>query len=136
MHDIKKYQYLNFEDVLQVIVGASALTLPVAFSEESWQLSRTLPTMNIIHIVLVSLLFINMYTFQSIFQGNVKHRIRTFIFRTFFDYSLTLSVVFIILLLINRMPIISEPVIAIKRILILAFPASMGAVVVDSLDKE
>jgi hypothetical protein len=34
------------------------------------------------------------------------------------------------------MPILSEPFIAIKRILILAFPASMGAVVVDSLDKE
>lgn len=136
MADYKKYQYLNFEDVLQVIVGASALTLPVAFSEESWQLSRTLPTINIIHIVLVSLLFINMYTFQSIFQGNVKYRIKTFIFRTFFDYSLTLIVVFIILLLLNRMPILFEPVIAIKRILILAFPASMGAVVVDSLDKE
>jgi len=136
MNDIKNFKYLNFEDVLQIVVGASALTLPVAFSEESWQLSRTLPAINIFHIVLVSLLFINMYTFQSIFQGVIKHRIRTFIFRTFFDYSLTLLVVFIILLLLNRMPILEEPVIAIKRILILAFPASMGAVVVDSLDKE
>ncbi|MCJ7801338.1 MAG: DUF2391 family protein [Candidatus Marinimicrobia bacterium] len=133
---MEKKNKTNFEDILQIVVGASAVTVPVAFSEKSWNLSRTLPMINIVHLVLLSLIFINMYTFQSIFQGNVKYRMTTFIFRTFFDYGITLIVVFIVLLVLNRMPIISEPVVAIKRIFLLAFPASMGAVVVDSLDKE
>ena len=45
-------------------------------------------------------------------------------------------VVFVILVALNRMPLFSEPVIALKRVIILSFPASMGGVIVDSLDKE
>ena len=133
---INKRYGLNFEDILQVIVGATALTIPVAFSEESWNLSRTLPTINIVYIFILSLLFINMYSFHSIFQGNIKNRFTTFIFRTFFDYGLTLLVVIIILHVLNHLPVFSEPFVAMKRIILLAFPASMGGVVVDSLDKE
>lgn len=126
----------NFEDVLQVIVGASALSVPVAFSEEAWDLSRTLPLANIVFLVLLSLSFINLYSFQSIFQGKVRHRIPVFILRTLLDYGITLCVVFVILVAIDRMPLFQEPAVGLKRMVILSFPASMGAVVVDSLDKE
>jgi hypothetical protein len=34
------------------------------------------------------------------------------------------------------MPILEEPLIALKRIIILSFPASMGGVIVDGFDKE
>ncbi|MCY1633545.1 DUF2391 family protein [Marinifilum sp. D737] len=127
---------INLEDIIQVIVGSSALTIPVAFSEESWRLSETLPTLNLIVIVLLSLLFINIYSFQGIFQGHIKHRLQHFLFRTLIDYGLTFIVVFIILFALNRMPILEEPLIAIKRIIILSFPASMGGVIVDGFDKE
>jgi len=126
----------NKEDLFQVIIGSAALTLPVAFSEESWELSQTLPWFNIGLIFLLSMLFINLYSVNSIFSGQINHRLSHFILRTIIDYMITLFVVFIILLAINRMPIISEPIIALKRIIILSFPASMGGVIVDSLDKE
>ncbi len=127
---------INTEDIIQVVVGSSALTIPVAFSEESWRLSETLPTLNLIVIILISLLFINIYSFQGIFQGQIKHRLSHFILRTLIDYGITLIVVFIILFALNRMPIIEEPLIALKRIFILSFPASMGGVIVDGFDKE
>lgn len=127
---------INLEDIIQVVVGASALSVPVAFSEESWSLGRTLPLQNVVLLVGLSLLFINLYSFMSIFQGKVRHRLVTFLSRTMVDYGVTLVVVMIVLLALNHMPLISEPVVAIKRIFILAFPASMGAVVVDSFDKE
>ena len=127
---------INLEDIIQVFVGASALSVPVAFSEESWNLGRTLPLPNVILLVVLSLMFINLYSFLSIFQGKVRHRLITFLSRTMVDYCITLVVVMIVLLALNHMPLIAEPVVAIKRILILAFPASMGAVVVDSFDKE
>ena len=127
---------INLEDIIQVVVGSSALTIPVAFSEESWKLSETLPMLNLIFIVLLSLMFINIYSFQGIFQGQIKNRLSHFILRTIIDYGITLIVVFIILIALNRMPIVEEPLIAIKRIIILSFPASMGGVIVDGFDKE
>ena len=131
-----KFNTANFEDIIQIVVGASALSVPIAFSEESWRLSETLPIQNIFILIFLSLLFINLYSFQSIFQGNVQYRIFTFLARTILVYFITLCVVFTVLIALNRMPIMSEPIVAIKRIIILSFPASMGGVVVDSFDKE
>lgn len=127
---------INIEDIIQVIVGSSALTIPVAFSEESWRLSETLPTLNLIIVILLSLIFINIYSFQGIFQGQIKHRLSHFVLRTIIDYGVTFIVVFIILFALNRMPLLEEPMIAFKRIIILSFPASMGGVIVDGFDKE
>ncbi len=127
---------INVEDIIQVTIGASALTIPVAFSEESWKLSESLPTLNLIVLILLSLFFINIYSFQGIFQGQIKHRLSHFVLRTIIDYIITFLVVFIILFALNRMPILEEPLIAFKRIIILSFPASMGGVIVDGFDKE
>ena len=127
---------INAEDIIQVIVGASVLTVPVAFSEESWRLSETLPLLNVIVLLFLSLLFIGLYSIQGIFQGEVRHRYYDFILRILVDYGVTLIVVFIILFALNRMPLFDEPIVAIKRIILLSFPASMGGVIVDGLDKE
>jgi len=132
----KTKRTINFEDIIQVIVGSSALTIPVAFSEESWRLSQTLPITNLIVILVLSLLFINIYSFQGIFQGQVKHRNSQFVLRTIIDYCVTFGVVFVILFALNRMPLLEEPIVALKRIVILSFPASMGGVIVDGFDKE
>lgn len=126
----------NAEDMIQVVIGSTALTVPVAFSEESWKLSETLPTLNVFVLILLSLLFISLYSIQGIFQGQIKHRLSHYIFRVLIDYGVSLLVVFIVLFALNRMPIIDDPIIAIKRIIILAFPASMGGVIVDGFDKE
>tara|TARA_B110000305_G_C19246854_1_gene542769 strand:- start:75 stop:473 length:399 start_codon:yes stop_codon:yes gene_type:complete len=131
-----KFDKLNLEDVIQVSVGASAFAVPVAFSEESWNLSRTLPWCNVAFIVFISLLFVALYAYQVIFQGEVKHRLGGFVTRILVDYMITALIVFIILIALNRMPILSEPIIALKRIIVLSFPASMGGVVIDGLDKE
>jgi len=48
-----KKRSLNVEDLIQVIVGASALSVPVAFSEESWRLSETLPFLNVICFIIL-----------------------------------------------------------------------------------
>jgi uncharacterized membrane protein len=127
---------INAEDIIQVIIGASALTVPVAFSEESWRLSETLPLLNVIMLLMLSLMFIGLYSIQGIFQGKVKHRRFHFVFRIIIIYGLTVIAVFTILIALNRMPLFDEPIIALKRIILLSFPASMGGVIVDGFDKE
>lgn len=131
-----KLNSANFEDIIQVSVGAAALAVPIAFSEESWNLSRTLPILNIIIFVGLSLLLISLFSFQSIYQGNVKFRVLVFLFRTILVYSITLFIVVIVLLAMDKFPIFTEPIVALKRVIVISFPASMGGVVVDSLDKE
>jgi hypothetical protein len=75
---MSKQNTTNFEDIIQVVVGACALSVPVAFSEEAWNLGRTLPVANIIVLVALSLLFVNLYSLHNIFQGRITHRILPF----------------------------------------------------------
>lgn len=130
------FKKLDFEDLSQLIIGASVLSVPIAFTEEAWNLSKTLPVINLFVIVFLSVSFIGIYAFRGIYEGNVKGRLLTYVFRMMFDYGITLCVVIIVLFALNKFHVISDTLVAIKRVIIISFPASMGAIVVDSFDKE
>lgn len=126
----------NLEDVSQIIIGSFALAIPISFSEEAWKLSETLHFPNLLMLLLLSLCFLGFYTYQSIFQGDIKHRKIAFVFRVFIAYLIAFIVVSLILFSINKFPIIDETIIAIKRVIVISMPASMGAIIVDGFDKE
>ena len=126
----------NIEDASQLIIGAFALAVPISFSEESWRLSETLPTENLLLIFLISVMFLSFYAYVSVFQGNIKSRKLVFILRIFIAYTITIFVVSVVLLAIGKLPLLSETAIAIKRLIIIAMPASMGGIIVDGFDKE
>jgi uncharacterized membrane protein len=127
---------MNFEDISQMIIGSSVLSVPIAFTEEAWKLGESLPGINLVMIISLSLAFLCLYSYQGIFQGNIEGRVTTYFFRIFIDYIVTCSVVAVVLFALNRFPIITDIYIALKRMIIISFPASMGAVVIDSFDKE
>ena len=129
---------LNFngEDLSQIIIGAFALAVPISFSEEAWRLGETLPIANLIVTLLISVGFIAFFAYQSVFQGNIQKRITVFLFRVLAAYALSFFVVALVLLALDKLPLLSEPTIALKRLIVIAMPASMGAIVVDSFDKE
>ncbi|MCL1090286.1 DUF2391 family protein [Shewanella profunda] len=126
----------NIEDAIQVCVGAFALAVPIAFSEESWRLGETLPLLNIAMLFCLSLLFLGVFTYHSVFQQNIRARIPVFVFRIVVAYFLTALVVFLVLLCLDKLPFFEDPLTSIKRIIVITMPASMGAIVVDSFDKE
>lgn len=130
------FKKLDFEDLSQIIIGSSVLSVPIAFTEEAWNLSRTLPIFNLVVIIVLTLCFISLYAFRGIYEGNIKGREFTYLLRVLIDYVVTISVVIIVLIALNKFPILSDTAIALKRVVIISFPASMGAIVVDSLDKE
>ena len=125
----------NIEDVIQIVIGSALLVAPIAFSEEAWRLSISLPTGNIFFLFILSLLFIGLYVYQGIFSGNIKHRYITFFLRIFLDYGITLIVVFLILLALDKIPF-AEPIIILKRVILIGFPASLVGVILDGMDKE
>ncbi len=126
----------NMEDASQVFVGAFALAVPISFTEEAWRLGETLPFRNIIMLFLLSVIFLSLFTYQSVFQKNVKSRIDVFIFRVAIAYLMAALVVGLVLLCLNKLPILDDPMTSLKRIIVITMPASMGAIVVDSFDKE
>ncbi len=126
----------NFEDLSQLAIGAFALAVPISFSEEAWRLGETLPVLNLISIILLSFLSLSFFTYQVVFQGNVRKRLLAFSLRVFLAYIITGAVVALVLLSLDKFPFISDPWVAFRRLIVVTMPASMGAIVVDGLDKE
>lgn len=126
----------NMEDASQVFVGAFALAVPISFSEEAWRLGETLPSTNLVALFTLSILFLGIFTYQSVFQKQIKKRLFVFIFRIGIAYFMTALVVCLVLFCLDKLPLLSDPVTALRRMIVIAMPASMGAIVVDSFDKE
>lgn len=127
---------INLEDLSQITIGAFAFAVPISFSEEAWKLGETLPFSNLLLLFILSICFLSFYAYESIFQGNIKKRYFVFVFRIIFAYLMALCVVILILTSINKFPLTTEPIIALKRLIVIGMPASMGAIIVDGLDKE
>ncbi|OZS44907.1 DUF2391 family protein [Photobacterium sanguinicancri] len=126
----------NFEDASQIFVGAFALAVPISFSEEAWRLGETLPSRNLLLLIVLSVTFLTLYTYESVFQRNVSQRKLVFIFRIVVAYLMAALVVALVLFCLDKLPLMSDPLVALKRIIVITMPASMGAIVVDSFDKE
>lgn len=124
------------EDASQVILGSFSLAVPVAFTEEAWQLGETLPAFNLLLIVLLSLFVLALFAYYGIFLGNIRNNVGKFFGRLLLAYGSALLVVMVVLIAIDKFPLFEDPMVAIKRMLIVGMPSSMGALVVDSFDKE
>lgn len=72
-------------------------------------------------------IYFNFYRFR--FKGNVIH----FLKRVTATYAITLSSTILILSLIDKFPITTDPYIAIKRVIIIGFPSLFGAIISDNI---
>jgi uncharacterized membrane protein len=126
----------NLEDASQVAIGAFVLAVPISFSEEAWRLGETLPLANLSLVFLLSILFLGIFAYESVFQGNIKHRIPVFLLRIAIAYAITAIVVGLVLLSLDKFPLLTDTLVAFKRLIVISMPASMGAIIVDSFDKE
>jgi uncharacterized membrane protein len=126
----------NLEDASQVSIGAFALAVPISFSEEAWKLGETLPLTNLFYIFVLSVAFLSFFAYERVFQANIKYRIPVFISRIIIAYVIAALIVALILFSLNKFPLLTEPLIAFKRLIVITMPASMGAIIVDSFDKE
>ena len=126
----------NRQDAGQVTIGAFALAVPISFSEEAWRLGETLALHNLALTFLLSIFFLAFYAYDSVFQGRIRYRVPVFILRICIAYLIAALVVALVLYSLGKFPILSHTDIALKRLIIITMPASMGAIIVDSLDKE
>jgi uncharacterized membrane protein len=123
----------RINDVLEIIVGASVLAIPVAYTEEVWVLGEQLPLANIIGVLMMSLTIVALFVYYIFYRGHLRGNVGQFLLRVFAGYGITLLVVVVILTMFQKLPWQTDPAIAIRRIILVAFPASFSATVIDSL---
>jgi len=120
-------------DLMQVIVGASILAVPVAFTEETWRLGETLPFRNVLLLSAISVLFIALFVYFNFYRFAFKGHAFEYAKRVLAIYFFSLLIVGGLLTVIQKAPWTSDLVLAVKRTLIVAFPASMSAAISDAV---
>jgi|SRR3989338_231404 len=123
----------DYRDVLQVIVGASILSIPVGFTKEAWDLGGNLPVINILGLLLLSIIFIAMFTHYHYHKHLPKHHTNIFIKRVIATYLIAFIIVAIILTLIGVAPWGADSILALKRTIIVAFPSSLSGAIADTI---
>ncbi len=123
---------VHLRDLAEIIVGGLVLAFPVAVTEEVWNLSVELSFGRAILISCASLLII-----AGFVQTSYKHSLtassqKELAIRVITVYGVTIVVAATVLFAVNRLSLLTDTVVAIKRTIIVAFPASFAATVVDS----
>ena len=125
---------LRRRDIMQIIAGSAFLAIPVAFTEEVWSLGETLPNANVFILGLTSLTFVSAYVYFNFYRDLFHQYWTQFLKRVLAIYFISLFIVAIILTIIQVAPWTQNFMLAIKRTIIVGFPASMSAVISDAID--
>ncbi len=123
----------RLRDALQTVVGASILAIPAAYTEEAWNLGSDLPVANILAIAMISILFIATFVYFNFYKGYIAEYRTQFVIRVISTYVVSTLVVATLLTVIEQCPWGIDNALALKRIVVVAFPASMSATVTDAL---
>lgn len=125
---------LRRRDLMQIIAGSTILAVPVAFTAEVWSLGDTLPLLNVIILGVISIVLIATYVYYNFYRDLLKNYIGQFIKRVFAIYLISLILVSILLTIIQVAPWTTDFLLALKRTIIVGFPASMSATISDAID--
>jgi uncharacterized membrane protein len=116
-----------------MVVGASILAIPAGFTEETWNLGEQLPLANVAAIAVLSVAFIALFVYFNFYRDYIGQYRWEFIKRVVAVYAISLGVVAVLLTLIGKCPWGVDNLLAVKRIIIVALPSSLSAMVSDAL---
>jgi uncharacterized membrane protein len=135
LHKIINPLMLDFRprDALQVVVGSILLATPVMFTEEVWRLGEVLSVERVATLGILSVFFIAVFVYYNFYRGNLRGNKGEFLKRVLGIYLISCAVVALLLTLLEKAPWDAEYLVAIKRIIIIALPASMSAAVADMI---
>jgi len=123
----------KLRNILQAIVGATILAIPIGFTEETWRLGEILPMWNIILIFFISIIFVALFAYRHFRKNKPDFYWYDLVKRVVIVYGLSFLVVALILFLIQKAPWTADFVLAFKRTVIVALPSALGATIAGSL---
>jgi uncharacterized membrane protein len=123
----------GLKHVLQAIVGATLLAVPIGFTEETWRLGETLPLYNIIAILVISLFFIAIFVYRNFSKNVPGFYWVDLVKRIVIIYILSFLIVALLLSVIQRAPWFVDSMLAFKRTVIVTFPSALSAAIAGNL---
>ena len=124
---------LRPRDIIQIFVGSLFIASPLSFTEEVWIISSELSVVNVFLLWCCSLITVVLFVFYNFYRATLKGHVIEFVKRIMAIYLISIFSVILILSLIDKFPIITETEVAIKRVLIIGFPAVFGGTLSDFL---
>ncbi len=123
----------NRSDIGELIIGANILAFPVAITSEIWDLSESISLINVSIIALASCIFLSIFIYYHHSKMSEDNIANFEVKRIVATYLVTLLVSATVLMMLAKLPVLTDPLVALKRVILVAFPASFSATVVDSL---
>ena len=133
MDTTRRRHTIKGRDLSEIIIGSLVLAIPVALTEEVWNLSSEISLLRALVISAGSLVCISFFVRTTYFHETTFTSSKQVAARALTVYFLTLFVSAAILYAFGKLPLTSEFLVAIKRTIIVGFPASFAATAVDSL---
>jgi len=124
---------LRPRDIIQIFAGAFLVSAPLCLTEEVWQLSVSLRKENVYALGIISVLMVTAFIYFNFYRYKLSGNIINFVKRVVATFLINIGCIVLILSLIDKFPVHLEPYVAIKRVLIIAFPAIFGSVISDYL---
>jgi uncharacterized membrane protein len=115
----------------EIAIGACVMAFPVAVTEEVWNLGEELSLLRVGLFALASIVFLALLIFGLHHVPQTRHP-KVFLQRVLSTYGLTLVIAALLLIGVDRLDL-AHPLVGLKRTILVAFPASFAATVVDSL---
>jgi uncharacterized membrane protein len=132
VREARRRHTIEGRDLAEIIIGSLVLAFPVAVTEEVWNLSSEISLLRAVLISLGSLVFISFFVRTTYFHETTFASSKEVAKRVLSVYLITLAVVAATLLVIGKLPLTGDFLVALKRTIIVAFPASFAATAVDS----
>jgi len=120
-------------DVMQILVGSAILAVPASYTEETWNLGESLPFVNVLFLAAVSICLIALFVYYNFYRHYFREYVPQYLLRVTSIYLISVIVVGILLTILQKCPWASDPILAVKRIIIVTLPASMSAAITDVL---
>ena len=123
----------KLSDVGQIAVGACVMAFPVIAAEELWDLGAELSLGRVMLFALASVTFLGIFIRMMHHDPEVEHSKREFFKRVISTYLVTMIICALLLYGIDRLDLMDNPLVGLKRTILAAFPACFAATVVDGM---
>ena len=133
LHKIVKPVMIEFypRDIIQIVVWATLLAVPMAFSAEVWDLGELVTLHNTYIILALSLVFMWLFFYYNFYRNHFRSYWLSFIKRVIVTYAITFLICFLFLYLVDKANF--GDLVSFKRTVLVALPASMSASVADMI---
>ena len=120
-------------DVAEIAIGACVMAFPVATAQEIWDLGEQLGLLRVLLLALASVLVLGLLVFLLHHGPEVPSDPGVFLRRVLSTYGLTFVIAALLLFAVGHLDVLGHPWVAIKRTVLVAFPACFAATAVDRL---